>query len=121
MPKYKRQIPPTPPGEILKEEFMVPMGLSANALANILHVPSGRITQIINAQRAISADTALRLAKAFGTSPEFWLNLQALYELQLVEYQGYDIDDVKPIDQSKGAAYLSKTKTEKKARVSTRA
>jgi addiction module HigA family antidote len=71
------------PGEILLEEFMRPLGLSGNALALALRVPANRITAIVNGERAISADTALRLARYFGTSPEFWLNIQAGHDLSL--------------------------------------
>ncbi len=75
-------ITPVHPGEILKEEFMEPMGLSANKLAAALGVPANRISHIINGQRNITADTALRLAGAFGTTPEFWTNLQNHYNLE---------------------------------------
>jgi antitoxin HigA-1 len=78
---------PVHPGEILKEDFMVPMGISANQLGKALHVPTGRLTQIINGQRAVTADTALRLAQYFGTSPELWLNLQSYYELEVARDQ----------------------------------
>jgi addiction module HigA family antidote len=81
----KREIAPMHPGEILKEEFMVPLEMSANRLSLLLGVPSGRITQIINGQRAISIDTSLRLSRLFGTTPEFWMNLQNLYDLQMAE------------------------------------
>ena len=76
----------THPGEVLREEFMKPLGLSANALALALRVPATRIGDILRKDkpRAISADTAVRLARYFGTSPEFWLNLQSAYELSLV-------------------------------------
>jgi addiction module HigA family antidote len=74
---------PIPPGEILMEEFMRPFGLSINALARALHVPPNRIGGIVNGKRAISADTALRLGKYFGTSPEIWLDLQSDYELRV--------------------------------------
>ena len=69
------------PGEILQHKFMKPLGLSGNALARALHVPPSRISTIINGERAISADTALRLARYFGTSPEFWINMQARHDL----------------------------------------
>ena len=69
------------PGEILKEEFMKPLGLSANALGLALHVPGNRISEIVNGQRAVSAATALRLARYFGTTPEFWVNMQGGHEL----------------------------------------
>lgn len=76
-------LPLTAPGELLRSEFMEPLGLSANALARALHVPPNRITAILNGNRAITADTALRLARYFGTSAEFWLNLQSDYDLRL--------------------------------------
>lgn len=79
------KLAPIHPGEILKEEFMVPFELSANQLALRLHVPPGRITAIINGDRAITPETALRLSKFFENSPEFWLNLQQHYELQLAQ------------------------------------
>ncbi|MBI1207995.1 MAG: HigA family addiction module antidote protein [Azospirillum sp.] len=71
----------THPGEVLREEFMVPLGLSANALAMELRVPATRIGDIVKERRGITADTALRLARYFGSSPEFWLNLQQAWEL----------------------------------------
>ena len=74
---------PIPPGEILMEEFMRPLGLSINALARALRVPANRISSIVNGKRAISADTALRLGKYFSTSPELWLDLQSDYELRI--------------------------------------
>ena len=73
----------THPGEILREEFLAPLGMSANALARELRVPPNRITAIVNGTRAVSADTALRLARYFGTTPEFWTNLQAAHGLSL--------------------------------------
>jgi antitoxin HigA-1 len=73
----------THPGAMLREEFMKPMGLSANHLAMDLHVPVTRINEIIRQRRRVTADTALRLARYFGTSPEFWLNLQQLHDLTL--------------------------------------
>ena len=81
MPK---KLPPVHPGEILREEFMVPMGISINALARELHVSLNRISEIVNAKRGITASTALRLAVFFGTTPQFWLNLQNLYDLEVV-------------------------------------
>ena len=76
-------LPPVTPGEILREEFMVPLSLSANRLAEALGVPANRITAILNGTRAVTADTALRLARCFRTSPEFWLNLQLLHDLEV--------------------------------------
>ncbi|MBM4271561.1 MAG: HigA family addiction module antidote protein [Deltaproteobacteria bacterium] len=72
-----------PPGEILSEEFMKPAGLSINQLARDIDVPPGRISEIISGKRAITADTALRLGKYFGVSPEVWLNLQAEFDLRV--------------------------------------
>jgi len=73
------------PGEILREEFVKPMGLSARKLANILEVPAPRINDILLERRGITADTALRLAKFFGTTPKYWMNLQVSYELRVAE------------------------------------
>ncbi|MFP5229188.1 MAG: HigA family addiction module antitoxin [Acidobacteriota bacterium] len=78
-------MPPLHPGEMLREEFMVPLGLSANALALALRVPVTRITEILNERRSITADTALRLSRYFGMSANFWLRLQAQYDLEVAE------------------------------------
>jgi antitoxin HigA-1 len=78
----RKKLPPIPPGEILREEFLVPLGLSQYRLAKDTSVPARRINEIVRGQRAISADTALRLARYFGTSEQFWLNLQAHYDLE---------------------------------------
>jgi len=77
------KLPPVHPGEMLREEFMAPLGLSANALAIALRVPTTRIAEIANERRGITADTALRLARYFSMSPEFWLNCQKRYELEM--------------------------------------
>jgi antitoxin HigA-1 len=74
---------PVHPGEMLREEFMKPLGLSINGLSLELHVPVTRISQIVNEKRGITADTALRLARHFGMSADFWMNLQKDYELIL--------------------------------------
>lgn len=74
---------PIHPGEILREEFLIPYGMSAHALAQALRVPAPRINDIVRERRAITPDTALRLARYFGTTPEFWLNLQQDYDLKL--------------------------------------
>jgi len=84
MPRNRSQLDPIPPGEILMEEFMRPLGISVNALARALSVPPNRISAIVNGTRAITADTALRLGKHFGTSAETWLDLQSDYELRVV-------------------------------------
>ncbi len=75
--------PPVHPGEMLREEFLKPLGISIDGLALELHVPVTRISQIVNERRGITADTALRLAQHFGTSADFWMNLQKDYELLL--------------------------------------
>jgi len=82
-----KTLPPVTPGEILREEFMIPLGLSANRLANHLGVPTNRITAILNGTRSVTADTALLFAKGFNTSPEFWLNLQSLHDLEVARRQ----------------------------------
>ncbi len=69
------------PGRVLAEEFLKPLGLSATALALALRVPANRITAIVNGERAVTADTALRLARYFGTSPELWITVQAGHDL----------------------------------------
>ncbi len=70
------------PGEVLKEEFLVPMGISAYRLSKELNIPQTRISGIIHGKRAVTADTALRLSRFFGTTPDFWLNLQNSYDLE---------------------------------------
>ena len=81
----KTRLNPVHPGEVLVEEFLKPMGLSQNRLANALGVPARRINEIALQKRAITADTALRLAKHFGNSPQFWLGLQMDYELDVAK------------------------------------
>ena len=76
---------PIHPGEVLREEFLVPLGISAHALAMALKVPAPRINDIVRERRSITPDTALRLARYFGTTPQFWLNLQASYDLKIAE------------------------------------
>ena len=75
----------THPGEVLAEEFMKPLGLSARALAAELDVPANRITEIIRQRRGVTADTAIRLARRFGTTPRFWMNLQVAHDLSVAE------------------------------------
>ena len=81
----RRKLVITHPGELLRTEFLEPHQLTANALANALHVPANRITAILKGQRAVTADTALRLGRFFGTTAEFWLNLQKDYELRVAK------------------------------------
>ncbi len=81
----KKDLTPVHPGEILQTEFLDPMGISQNKLAMALHVPARRINEIVLGKRGITADTALRLARYFGMSPQFWLGLQMDYELDVAE------------------------------------
>lgn len=94
----KNGMRPVHPGEILREDFMVPLGLSANALAKALHVPAGRINDIVLERRGITPDTALRLTRYFGGDARSWLNLQAEYDLKVaVEKKGQTIQsEVEP-------------------------
>ncbi len=81
----KNGMRPVPPGEILKEEFLKPLGLTASALAKAIEVPPNRITAILKGERGITGDTALRLGTFFKTSAEFWMNLQMTYDLRKAE------------------------------------
>ena len=86
------------PGEILREQFMADFGVSINRLARDLRVPPTRVGEIVNERRAISPDTALRLARYFGTTPEFWMNLQSAYDLDVARASMRQIEaDVHPI------------------------
>src|SRR5215471_12754313 len=80
---------PVHPGELLREEFMKPLRISINGLALELHVPVTRISEIVNERRGVTADTALRLARHFGTTPDFWMNLQKNYELILAQQKSF--------------------------------
>ena len=82
-----RRLPPIHPGEILREEFLSPLGMSAHQLALALRVPATRINDIVHEKRGITADTALRLSRYFGTTPRFWMNMQASWELEVAEDQ----------------------------------
>lgn len=81
----KDGMPPMHPGEFLREEFLLPLGMSANALATALRVPAPRINDIVRERRAVSADTALRLARYFGGDAQSWLNLQSAFDLRTTE------------------------------------
>lgn len=81
----KNGMRPVHPGEILREDYLVELSLSANALAKALSVPAPRVNDIVRERRGITADTALRLARYFDTTPQFWLNLQAAYDLRIAE------------------------------------
>ena len=81
----KDRLPPIHPGEIVREEFLSPLGMSAHQLAMALRVPATRINEIVNEKRGITADTALRLARYFGTTSRFRMNMQASFELEVAE------------------------------------
>ncbi len=93
-------MPPIHPGEVLREEFLVPLHVTAYALAKAIGVPQTRIAEIVHERRSISADTAVRLGRFFRTSPEFWMNLQARYDLETVlDAHGAEIEaKIQPID-----------------------
>jgi len=78
-----RKLPPTHPGEVLFEEFLKPLGVSQYRLAKDVNVPARRINEIVHGKRSITADTALRLSRYFGTSDRFWINLQSRYDLEI--------------------------------------
>ena len=79
------KLPPVHPGEILLEEYLKPLGISQNKLGRDLNVPAQRINDIVRGQRAVTVDTALRLARYFRTTPQFWLNLQSRYDLEIAQ------------------------------------
>jgi antitoxin HigA-1 len=80
-----QMLTPITPGEILLEEFLIPLGVSQNQLARDIDVPVSRVSAIVKGERAITADTALRLAAFFGSSPEMWMNLQSEYDLRVAK------------------------------------
>lgn len=85
MARRSKIMSPIHPGETLREDFLKPLGLTANRLATELFVPVTRMNDIVRGRRAITADTALRLARYFGTTPQFWVNLQTNYDLELTQ------------------------------------
>jgi addiction module HigA family antidote len=106
MPTKTKTMPPIHPGETLREDFLKPLGLTANRLAAELFVPGTRINDIVRGRRAITADTALRLARYFGTTPQFWINLQSNYDLELAQdARGSEIfGRVRPPEESNPSA-----------------
>ena len=98
MLRNKRPLPPMHPGEVLREEFLGPLGLSPGALAKVCGVPRTRIERIVNEETGVTADTALRLAKAFGTSAQFWLNLQTAFDVRTAQGQiGDQLAKIRPV------------------------
>lgn len=98
----EEKLPPVHPGEVLLEDFMKPLGLSQYRVAKDMGVPALRISQIVHGKRAVTADTAMRLARYFGTSPDVWLRLQARYNLEQaqIEYGDRIKDEVNVLDRS---------------------
>jgi antitoxin HigA-1 len=93
-----RRLAPMHPGEVLREEFLLPLGLSPGALAKACGVPRTRMERLSNEETGVTADTALRLSKAFGTSPELWLNLQVDYDIQTAKRQmGKELAKIAPV------------------------
>jgi addiction module HigA family antidote len=90
MQKKGRRLPPVHPGEILGEDLLKPLGISISRLGRDLRVPVTRMSEIVNGRRGITADTALRLARYFGTTPEFWMNLQASFDLDVAQRASAD-------------------------------
>jgi len=92
-----RKLSPIHPGEILKEDFLSPLGLSATSFAKKLSVPTNRISRILNGSSAITAETSILLAKALRTTPIFWMNLQSRYDLQVAQDKAPSLDHIKPV------------------------
>lgn len=97
----KNSMRPIHPGEILLEEFLKPLDLSANRLAQAIDVPANRITELVGERRAMTADTALRLSVVFDTTPEFWMNLQQAYEIRTAaKALGAALKSIKPFKKA---------------------
>lgn len=91
---------PVHPGEVLREEYLAPLNMSVNALASALHLTTPRLNEIVRERRGVSPGTALRLARYFGTTPEFWLNLQMTYELQRAAAEEWPaiVEEIAPLE-----------------------
>lgn len=100
------RLPPLHPGEMLREEFMVPLGLTAYALAKAMHVPRTRVERLVREETAITPDTALRLSRAVGWSPQMWLRLQQAYDLEVAERAAdfSDLDSIPSLNPQAEAA-----------------
>ena len=99
-----KKLPPMHPGEVLREEFLVPLALSAGKLARICGVPRTRIKRIVNEETGITADTALRLSKAFGTTAQMWLNLQNSYDMRVAKQEiGKELAGIERLEPNKAA------------------
>ena len=95
---------PVSPGEVLQEEFLRPMNVTAYKLAKEIHIPQSRISDIITGKRGITADTAMRFAIYFRTTPQFWLNIQNQYDLDMLKLSGkiVDMSDIRPYNLMQG-------------------
>ncbi len=91
-------LPPVHPGEILREEFLAPLGLTAYAVAKRCHVPRTRIERLVREEVPVTADTALRLGICFRTGPEFWMNLQVLHDLAATRQAAPDLQSIEPLN-----------------------
>jgi len=102
MPRIPTNRAPTHPGEMLSEEFLVPLGISQSRLALEIRVPFQRINLIVNGKRAVTPDTALRLARFFGTTPDFWLNLQLAWDIHQAMHapEARDIESIQPLQRA---------------------
>lgn len=99
-----KKLPPMHPGEVLREDFLIPLKLSAGALASKMNLPRTRIERIASEDVGITADTALRLGKALGTSPQLWLNLQNDYDLQIAQREiGKKLEKIEPVTRHEAA------------------
>lgn len=95
----KRDFPPIHPGEILLEEFLQPMGISQYQLAKTIGVPARRINEIVHGKRAITPDTGLRMSRAFGLGPNFWISMQSRYDVEVAKDQLEEVlDSIKPLN-----------------------
>ncbi len=110
-------MPPVHPGEILLEELLTPLGVSQYQLAKAVGVPARRINEIVHGQRRITADTALRLSRYFGTSERFWLNLQARYDLETEKDRlGGALDGIRPVGPSRSPGHSGPADSARTAR-----
>ncbi|NPU65107.1 HigA family addiction module antidote protein [Bradyrhizobium sp. 83012] len=99
-----KKLKPMHPGEVLREEFLIPLGMSAGALAKVCGLPRTRIERIASEQTGVTADTALRLAKALDTTPELWLNLQTDYDVQIAKRSlGKSLDRIETVNKPRAA------------------
>ncbi|MGZ3182793.1 MAG: HigA family addiction module antitoxin [Telluria sp.] len=96
---FKNGMRPVHPGEVLREEFLAPLHITPHKLSQVLHVTPAKINEIVREERGVTADTAMRLARAFGTTAEFWLNLQTAYELRLAAERAPQIEqEIQPLE-----------------------